>query len=411
MKSLSTTELEKWETDRVLATEEEKHSDIFPVLSNISPAFFFRFLPVPQHSQSSPEFVQVRTSEDLGLSRDSKAERDVFIASWNNTWEAQTERSPLFQEDAPKDLEWLRDTNTDVRLIPEVSSLSSYYDAYTPLYHLLPASTLDHFQLPALKGAFWPYMLPQLYGHPQFLPNDLRERLENAFSYHVWGLLGIRGVPSAFSAEEPIRVLTHNLDFWLPYVDMVAQRRIRMLGRVPFDDDKQRSDHERTKSKMPPGVSLERPLHGGYVWCGEGEAAEVTREMIEVADTSGNLQAILDAVRSHRVEEDFSERWSYEREDFERKLYCKRNKIQVHFVEIHDTIPVHGPLSEVHEDLLWEDFFSLLNWKDRQVVVCLRNGITKVGEIATELGYANHSPVSKRLKKIREKASRFFDLT
>ncbi len=37
--------------------------------------------------------------------------------------------------------------------------------------------------------------------------------------------------------------------------------------------------------------------------------------------------------------------------------------------------------------------------------MCLRSGVTQVGEIAKELGYANHSPVSKKLAAIRRKAA------
>ena len=57
-------------------------------------------------------------------------------------------------------------------------------------------------------------------------------------------------------------------------------------------------------------------------------------EKVASADANGRLRAILDAVRSNRVADDFWARWSYAREDFERKLYRKRNKISVRFVEL-----------------------------------------------------------------------------
>lgn len=71
------------------------------------------------------------------------------------------------------------------------------------------------------------------------------------------------------------------------------------------------------------------------------------------------------------------------------------------FVELPDTLPVQGPETEVENDMFWENFITFLNPKERQVVILIRNGITKVGEISKILGYANHSPVSKALKKIR----------
>ena len=146
------------------------------------------------------------------------------------------------------------------------------------------------------------------------------------------------------------------------------------------------------------------------IWAGEIDAWNATKELVEVADRNGKLRGIIEAIRCNRVEEDFSDRWSYAREDFERKLYSKRSKVKVSFVQLDDTVPVHGPCCELDEDILWEDFIGLLDKKERQVVVCLRRGETKVGEISKILGYANHSPVSKALKRIREKAKRYFEL-
>ncbi len=101
--------------------------------------------------------------------------------------------------------------------------------------------------------------------------------------------------------------------------------------------------------------------------------------------------------------------WSFEREDFERKLHRKRNKIQVRFVELTDNIPVQGPETEVLGTLVTSDFMALLNERDREVVVLLSSGFTKLTEIAEVLGYANHSAVSKRLTRIRKQAQAFFD--
>jgi hypothetical protein len=42
--------------------------------------------------------------------------------------------------------------------------------------------------------------------------------------------------------------------------------------------------------------------------------------------------------------------------------------------------------------------------------VCLRNGTTKLGDIAASLGYANHSPISKALALIRKKAAKFLNM-
>lgn len=145
------------------------------------------------------------------------------------------------------------------------------------------------------------------------------------------------------------------------------------------------------------------------MWLGEVEAWSATRDLVDTADRHGRLRAIIEAVRSHRVQDDFSPRWSFAREDFERRLYRKRSRAKVTFVELCDTIPVHGPNAEGEDNLLWQEFFALLTPKERRIVVCLRSGLTKAAGIARELGYANHSPVSKALGHIRQKALRYLD--
>ncbi|PUV21543.1 hypothetical protein [Sphingobacterium athyrii] len=161
---------------------------------------------------------------------------------------------------------------------------------------------------------------------------------------------------------------------------------------------------------MPQGIYMDSPRMGEFAWYGEDEAWEVTKELVGLANKDGQLSNIIDAIKSNRVSDDFSELWSREKEDFERKIYSKRSKIKVSFVEIDNAIPVHGPTSEVHEDLIWEDFIALLNPKEKQIVICLKNGITKLSDIGQYLGYANHSPISKAMTAIRKKAKALINL-
>jgi DNA-directed RNA polymerase specialized sigma24 family protein len=84
--------------------------------------------------------------------------------------------------------------------------------------------------------------------------------------------------------------------------------------------------------------------------------------------------------------------------------------VRVRFVELTDTIPVQGPETEVEGNVVVGDFLALLDQRERQLVVLLRTGYTKLGEVAEILGYENHSPVSKRLDRIRRKAQEYFSL-
>lgn len=385
-----------------LARTDELTPDIFPRLGNISAAFFFQFLPIPVNPLSPPEYVYVPTTP-----RDIRAE--VFIGEWNMAWESGPLRNQMFQNfgKVPRKLKWItKFEETDFRFVPLENSCR--YPGYAALYHLLPPKTLRRFGFPALKKGHWPTM-GGWRGYQYILPPDFEERLAAAFSWHVWPLL-CPGCPrSAFSSSEPVLVLSHGLDFWLPYIDIVAQRRMKGLGRVKIENSKQVELLRKLQANCPSDFIPARPLFGGDIWAGESEAWEATKDMVEIADRDGRLRGILDTVRSNRVEEDFSSKWSYEREDFERKLYRKRNKIKVQFVELDDTIPVHGPETEVEEDLLWQSLFAILNQKERSVAICLRSGISRVAMISQLLGYANHSPVSKALKRIREKVKTLLD--
>jgi hypothetical protein len=381
-----------------IARPDEIGSEVFPRLGNLSAAWIFRFLPVPVNQPVSPEYVYV----PIGA-RDIKT--TVFIAEWNIAWESAHLRQQMFNGNSrlkvPNRLRWIKNfKDTDFRFVPLLDDCR--YPAYAPLYHLIPLATLRKFGLPPLKKGLWP-TIANYHGYKDILPSHFEARLSAAFAYHVWPLLCSGSRPSGFSPSEPIRLLAHGLDFWLPYADLVIQRRMKSLGRVKIEDAEQARQLKKLKADCPAEFFSARPLFGGDAWVGKEEAWEATKELVEIADRRGQLRSILDAIRSNRVEEDFSEKWSYEREDFERKLYHKRNKIKVQFVELNDTIPVHGPETEVDENLLWQSLFALLNPKDRRVAICLRSGFSKVGDISKHLKYANHSPVSKALKRIREK--------
>ena len=258
--------------------------------------------------------------------------------------------------------------------------------------------------LPLMRVAIWPYIAP-IGPVDRYLAADFETRLSRAWASAVWRHL-IPGSPlRGFSASDPIRLLAHNLDFWLPPVTAAMEEILRDRsvigeteeGPVPLDD-----------GTILDGAVAAGPRAGGDVWRGEAEAADVVRRTVEAADADGRLRGILDAVLSNRVEDDFSEHWSYAREDFERKLYRKRSKIKIRFVELTDTIPVQGPETKVEDNLVLGDFLALLDERERQIVILLRSGYTKIGDVAGILGYKNHSPVSKRLARIRQKAAEYF---
>jgi hypothetical protein len=293
----------------------------------------------------------------------------------------------------------------DVNIVFVPRTASRYYE-YAPLFHLLPRAAIERHGLPLLRSGQWPYFAESGEIN-RYLPADFETRLERAWAHTVWRHL-ISGSPiRAFSESDPIRLLAHSLDFWLPPVTAVIQGFLRSMPVV--DNGVEEIHPHLTDGTVFDSVVMANPRMGTDLWRGEAEAGEFLRATVEEADADGRLRGILDAVRSNRVEDDFSGHWSHAREDFERKLYHKRLKIKVRFVELTDTIPVQGPETEVEANLVFADFLALLDRQERQVVVLLQSGVTKVGDVASILGYKNHSPVSKRLARIRKKAAEYFD--
>lgn len=377
--------------------------DHYPALATVSAAFFFKLVVVPRTPPPPPQYVYVPVARvtDPGF---------VALALWNFMWEWGTVRPESEREGLPERVVAFLDRHPEenFRLVPFTGE-QDRLACYDPLYALLPWGTLERFGLPQRRTT-WPMIAPAW--HRCQVAGGV-DRLSAALAHHLWPLLGARSAQSALSKREPTRVLAHHLDFWLPYADVVVQRRMKARGRVPFEGEQQRRDQEELQRVVDLELDADacRPCYGGHAWYGEEEALEAAREMVEVADEGGRLRGLLEAVRANRVEDDFSPRWSHLREDFERKLYRKRSKWRVAFVELDDTVPVHAPDVEVDVErrLLWQILFATLNEKERRIVVCLRNGTTTATDIAAELGYANHSPISKALAAIRRKARRYFE--
>ena len=385
-----------------LATPEELDPEHYPVLRNLSSAFIYDLLPVPE-SRKNPEFVYVKE-----FTKDRWLEINNFIVQWNNVWEQAHLRLDILYDQIPEELNWIKDhEDSNIYLLPHHKH-SNYY-AFQHILNLIPSKTRLKHGLPLFKRGNWPSELDNWYLN-SILPKDFDDKLSKAFAFHIWPLLNKSSKMNAFSSNDPLLLLSHNLNYWMPYLHQIIESKLSELPRVKFDDDKQRKKCNELQKKMPEGITVARPRMGGMIWYGEQDAWDVTKQLIEYADNKGNLRAIIEAVRSNRIKDDFSEKWSYTKEDFERKIYHKRNKTKVTFVELDDTHPVFAPTSEIHGNLVWEDFIALLDQKEKRIVICLKNGITELTKISEVLGYANHSPVSKSMARIRNKAKQYLDI-
>ena len=377
-------EVAAWQRRQAFAADDRTGPDDYPRMLNLSAGFAYRGViratdPGPAEYVTLP-WPRLHGTDELALAGQ--------VGMWNVLWEAAQFRRRFFGEDdlAPE-VAAIADTG-DVNVV-FVPRTDTRYHEYAPLFHLLPAATAARFGLPLLAAGQWPFM-----GHvadmDEHLPADFAARLGKAWAATVWRHLSPGSGQAAFTGDDPIRLLAHNLDFWLPAVTATIQDRLRDLPEV--DNGIDPGPVRLEDGSLLPGAVMANPRRGADIWCGERDAADVVAEVFEAADATGRLRGILDAVRSHRVVDDFSDRWSYAKEDFERKLYRKRVRVKVSFVELPDTIPVQGPDTEVEHAVVYADFLALLNPRDREVVVLLNSGVTKLTEVASILGYANHCP-------------------
>jgi len=153
------------------------------------------------------------------------------------------------------------------------------------------------------------------------------------------------------------------------------------------------------------GVTLSRPYYGGTLWDenDQRECDGVLEELLGDGGGQESLEPVLQVLNSSRTHEDFSDRYSWVKEDFERSFYSKRSKIRVSLVETVDDVPVwSAPEPEGYGNVLFRDVLSFFDAKDRHLVLALRHGKT-VSEIAREQGLKGHASVSRRLKRIRAK--------
>src|SRR5216684_3593193 len=239
----------------------------------------------------------------------------------------------------------------------------------------------------------------------------------SAFTQYIWTKLApqSRLRESFFSSSSPLRLLSADISYWMNRVYRVALDRQESFREV--SDTSARAWRplpelaDKLNKSLPPylrdRIRVRRPLCGGDLW--DIHDAEEREQVIEEAITGvgvmESLQPIIELLHTHRAHEDFSDRYSWVKEDFERSFYSKRAKLQVVLVETMDDAPVwsaddHDGYSRV----LLRDIFAFLNPRERKLFLALRQGRT-VGEIAVRDELAGHAAISRRVKALKKKIS------
>ena len=382
--------------------------------------------------------ADVRTGDHVGELNQAAVVGTAF--EWNTCWEAGPLRSKLLGERLPAALAWLaRDQvhahlltlPTDVwaasavapepnRARPLAPSLPRY-EPYAPLYHLLPASALRAAGLPLLDRGDWPHTAFNTW-RGTALPADADYRVRRAVAHHLWralqdvmprgrGRVRPRGGLAAYAPDEPLRVLAHSPEIWVPALHAVIEARLRSRApRVVLTPEEQMLLAER-RAAARPDEEVVPCCDTAYAWVGEEDAAEVTRAVVETADRDGQLREWIAAVRANEVEEDYAEgRSAGEGRDLGRRLLGTRQSDRARNGLREVVIALNGPVlcdpaAQLDEEILLRHVCSLLTPDERTVVHLVYQGYS-VTDVAKRLDYANHSAVSKKLTRIRAKLDR-----
>jgi hypothetical protein len=198
--------------------------------------------------------------------------------------------------------------------------------------------------------------------------------LTDAWAWLIWDYLGVRGGMEQYSGYDPIWQLAHAYTYWMLVFFTMGLKPERYFN-------------------LEPGDMLR------YLTREETDAT--ISDMMTYFMVKSTFRQWRDAVLEHRAHEDYDTRRSSVKVDFHRKWYHTRAKVKVDDIIQAGEEPSYYPEDGIISRLDSERFTDSLEYKNQRIVKLLLAGYTQA-EIGKILGFANHSGVNKRIKKIGE---------
>jgi len=307
----------------------------------------------------------------------------------------------------------LRMTNPNVFLVPRING---YTELHAMLSSVLPDAILRRRGIGKIKATFWLY---------PFIDLDVRTAAyaaatEAAFRDFIWPRLARKNRLKRlhFALDSSLRLLAGDVGFWMNRLYRVAVERCEFFKETRDDRwDSLARIEASVREELAPAEEgrfiVRRPLMGGPLWDRDdpGECEAVVDEVLEGGGVMESLYPVLEVLHSHRTHEDFSDRYSWVKEDFERSFYSKRSKVRVSLVETVDELPAwEASAPEGYGRVLFRDLMCFFEPRDRHIILALRHGKT-VSEIARESGLRGHASVSRRVKRIKAKLRQLLERT
>ena len=255
----------------------------------------------------------------------------------------------------------------------------------------------------------------------RLLPDGCAELIEREFSRYIWKKISpaARTNASFFSPSSSLRLLAGDMTFWMHRIYRIAMERREVMFEPVKKEDKGWKPlselHDAVMDTIPESereqYEVRRPLYGGDVW-NEVDPVDRRKVLDEAIDGLGvmdSLAPVIELLHARRAHEDFSERYSWIKEDFERQFYSKRAQLKVELIETLDDAPVWASTdNEGYGHALFRDVMAWLDLRERKLLLALRMGRTAT-EIATIEGLAGHASISRRIARLKRKLASLLD--
>ena len=328
---------------------------------------------------------------------------NVAIVEWNRTYRGGFLRPDEPMEELQKLIPALpKLENPNIFFVPRVNG---YTELHAMLASVVPKTLRQRYGLENVKANFW--LWPMNQGRPD---EEYAHAAEKAFEEYIWTKLAKKNRLKQlhFADDSSLRLLAGDTQLWMNRLYRLAVEWSELFGEAHDDDwDPLEEIEEKFRAEIAPEDQdrylIQRPLMGGDLWDSDDpvDCEEIVDEMLDGGGVMESLHPVIDALHSHRTHEDFSDRYSWVKEDFERSFYSKRSKVKVSLVETVDDLPVWAAGEpEGYGKVLFRDLMCFFRPKDRHIILALRQGKT-ITEIARDNGLNGHAAISRRVKEIR----------
>jgi hypothetical protein len=350
------------------------------------------------------------------------------VALWNQGQCAGFARSNQELEFLEK-MVGLRAKNPNIVFAP---TRCGYSELLGMLGSLLPDGALAKQGIHRPKSEFWLWPLSEEMGFRYRNCEELsRDKLDQlcddhlrnlastipaAFEKWIWRRLvrskryGMRDFASDFS----LRMLAGDVRFWMHRLYRIA---IDLYESLPPTEDEEdswcslRELRQRVHKFIPvadrKSFRLTRPREGGTLWEPKNpdDRKWIADVLLDGDSTAESLEPVVETLLGSAAHDDFSDRYSWIKEDFERAFYSKRSKVKVKLCEFIDEAVHDGAETPGYANILFRDLMAFFDQRDRTIILALRQGKTQ-SAIAEQLGCAGHASISRRIEKIETKMRR-----